>query len=119
MKRDIEDLDDSIRKDLREAVSRKEKMEILLASSEYRAMVKLLEQQVALLTRQVLEMPTSQDDLVKKAYSSGQIAGLKIAIDFPSITIEDAQAAIDVAKKLEEEDNENEQREQAREPQIW
>jgi uncharacterized protein (DUF302 family) len=98
---------------LMQAHEQKRAMQKLMETSEYQILQNYLKSQFEQLTVIVMSMPSGADDVVKNTYSAGQAAGLKIALDGPSLLIEYAQSSIDSARKEEEEISDGEKYRQA------
>src|SRR5882672_2583806 len=90
--------DDSPEKQFSEAVSQKRQMLELIEHDSFKVLVKLLDAQIEMRIHTMLVMPNGMDDAVRRIYASGEIAGLKIALNFPQLVIEGAQGTIDLIK---------------------
>ena len=100
---------DSAEKQYSDAVSQKRKMTELLEDENFKFFISLLQAQTDKRIHEMLVMPTGMDDAVRRIYSNGEVAGLKIAINFPQILIDGSQGTIDMIKRVNElkEGNEN------------
>lgn len=105
MKPDIESKEEAVNEELRLALQHKEMMLNLLSFKPFVETCKLLQIQIDKRMHEILTMPMTQDDLVKKTYASGEIAGLKIAINFPQTLLDGAISEIEFEKKREEMEN--------------
>jgi hypothetical protein len=103
MSEKLESIAEEVRKDLHLAYKQKEMMQKLISSEEYQYMKGVLEKQVDYRIRELLVMPQSEGDVVRKTYSSGEIAGIKLALDFPEALLEGATETINMMKRNEEE----------------
>lgn len=95
---------------LAQAHEQKRMMNDLKELRSYQAYKEYLQNQYDQLVRLVLSVPMGQDDLIKNAYSAGQAAGIKIALDTPEMLINFAQTSIDLARAEEEDYNGEEYR---------
>lgn len=103
----LEANDETRAKQLEDAVQLKRSMKELLENKAFKVMQEKLDEQVELRIRSMLVMPEGADDVVKRTYSCGEIAGMKIARDFAQIQLDGAQGTIEflqaqVATKEEE-----------------
>lgn len=92
---------DSAEKQYSDAVSLKRSMNNLLENEDFKTMTKILNSQIEQRIHEMLVMPDGMDGMVKRTYSSGEIAGMKIALNLPQILIEGAQSTIDITKTKE------------------
>lgn len=95
------DTNDSQEKEFSEAISQKRKMNDLLENENFKFFSKILNSQIEQRIHNMLVMPEGMDDAVKRIYSSGEIAGMKIALNLPQILIETSQGTIDMIKTNE------------------
>lgn len=72
------------------AFTQKKRMQELLENPAFILFTELLQKQVDYRVTQLLLMPDGMDDMVRRTYSSGEVAGIKIALAFPKILIETA-----------------------------
>jgi hypothetical protein len=94
---------DSYEKQLSEAISQKRLLQGLIEHSAFKFYVTLLEKQIEKRIHHMLIMPSGMDEMIQKNYASGEIAGLKIAANFPQVMIETLQGTIDMMKFNENE----------------
>lgn len=104
-------LEEAARNELKEARNQKEMMLNLVNFAPYKYVVELLQKQIDARIHEILGMPMSRDDEVKRTYSSGEIAGIKIAMEFPKILLEGAIETIELEKRNENEEFRNGQEE--------
>lgn len=52
--------------------------------------------------RELLMIPRSVDDMIQKAYNMGEMAGIKLAIDFPEVLVEYAKSSLESINRSEE-----------------
>lgn len=90
---------DSPEKQFSEAISQKRKMTELLENENFKFFAKLLETQIEMRIHSMLIIPNGMDELIQRNYSSGEIAGLKIALNFPQVMIETLEGNIEMLKR--------------------
>lgn len=110
-------IEEFVHDDIKEAYKNKEMMQDLLAFPAFIYVCELLQKQIDARIHEILGMPSSRDDEVKRTYSSGEIAGIKIALNFPKLLLEGAQGSIELEKRMKEFNNEQE--EQGSQPSGW
>jgi len=81
------------------ALSQKKKMEELQEISSFIFFKELLEKQIEYRIRKMLIMPEGTDDVVKRTYSCGEIAGMKMALDYPGVLISLAEDVMRLTRK--------------------
>ena len=96
-----EDREEKKEKQYSDAFIQKRKMADLLEYTPFLLFKELLEKQIEYRLRELLVMPTGSDDVIRRTYSCGEVAGMKIALAFPSVLIDGAQATIDMQKAYE------------------
>ena len=84
----------------------KDAMEVLLKTPSFQFFQKLLQEQYDLRMTQVLQMPESADDIIKRTYVSGEVATFRVVINMPELLLEGAKEMIESARVYEEHDNE-------------
>lgn len=91
---------------LNEARSAIEKMKRLLSNNDYRYVQAVIQNQIDARMHRILVRPEGVDDVQRKVYDSGELAGLKIASNFAQILLEGAQGTVVQYSHLIEEDEE-------------
>lgn len=84
----------------------KDAMDFLVKSPQFAIFREHLQQQFDLRIAQVLQMPMSADDLIKRTYVAGEIATFRVILNTPELLIEGAKEMIESARVYEEHDNE-------------
>lgn len=102
-----EELEELVRKEESEIYKMRDAMKALLANEYYQMVVEKINAQIDARIHETLVMPVSQDDLVKKTYAMGEIAGLKIAINYPKIALEGIETHIQMSKMKEQAEQGN------------
>lgn len=100
-----DDIEHEIERVLNLAHEQKRKMKDLLDYSSFQFYVAELEEQIDKRLNEVLVMPRGADDVIQRTYMSGEIAGIKLALNLPQVLIEYAQESIDSARVKEENEN--------------
>ena len=103
---DIEDYDAEVEKQLARGIAQKTAMKSLIANESYQLIVRRIQKQIDDRMHAVLEMPASQDEVVKRTYQAGEIAGMKIVQNFAEIMLEEAETAIAMMKVATGEEKE-------------
>lgn len=104
---DDEFQDESLDSQLSEALSQKKKLEALGENEEFKYFKKLIETQIEMRVHQSLMMPNGLDDVVKRIYSSGEIAGMKVAINLPKVIVDGLNGSIKFIKaQMEQKEKE-------------
>lgn len=91
---------------LNEARSVIEKMRRLLNNGDYRYVQVIVQNQINARMHRMLVRPEGVDDVQRKVYDAGELAGLKIAANFAQILLEGAQGTVEQYRHLIEEDEE-------------
>lgn len=102
---DIEDYDAELEKQRAKASSLKSDMKALLNNESYKFIQQKVQQQIDARMHSVLEMPASQDEVVKRTYQAGEIAGMKIVQNFAAIMLEEAENALAMTRAALGEDD--------------
>lgn len=90
--------EESLDEQLSKALLEKRKFEELLENEDFKYFKNLVEKQVEMRVHQSLIMPNGVDDVVKRIYASGEIAGLKIAINFPQVMMDGMNGSVKFIK---------------------
>lgn len=77
--------DVSLDKQLSDAHSSKRMLEELIEDKNFKHLVELVGGQIKAREHEVLVMPGGLDDVIKRIYSSGEIAGMKIVVNLPEV----------------------------------
>ena len=72
---------------LSKAHSSKRMLEELIEDKNFKHLLELVEAQIKAREHEILVMPGGLDDVIKRIYSSGEVAGMKIVINLPEILI--------------------------------
>lgn len=92
--------DDKQRSD---AWTQKKLMQALVEFKSFLVLSELLEKQMEARIHEMLVMPQGHDDMVRRTYSAGEIAGIKIALNLPRLLIDGAQATLDLLNAKEKD----------------
>ena len=84
----------------------KNAMEVLISNTSFQFFCELLQEQYDLRLKQVLQMPESADDIIKRTYVAGEIATFRVVINMPQLLLEGAKGMIESAHVYEEHDKE-------------
>ena len=84
----------------------KDAMEFLIKTPQFALFREHLQEQFDLRLKQVLQMPMSADDVIKRTYVAGEIATFRVVINMPELFIEGAKNMIESARVYEEHDKE-------------
>lgn len=90
---------------LSEARLQKTAMVRLLDTPEWKTYAGELQKQTNRRLVELLAMPLGADDVIKKTYTTGELAGIKLALEYPQVLIEYAQSSIDSERVREENAN--------------
>lgn len=90
---------------LSEARLQKSAMVRLLDTTEWKTYSSGLQEQIDRRVVELLTMPMGADDVIKKTYTTGELAGIKLALAYPQVLIEYAQSSIDSERVREEREN--------------
>lgn len=90
-----------------QATKQKSQMVRLLDSPDWKAYAKLLQVQIDRRLVELLSMPKSGDDIVAKTYTMGELAGIKLALDYPQVLIGYAEANIELEVFRQNQEKEN------------
>lgn len=99
---DQEEINHEREKLLAQARLQKSSMVRLLDSTDWKTLASELQAQIDRRFLEMLTMPLGADDVIKKTYIAGELAGLKVALDYPQVLIDYAQSSIDSARIQEE-----------------
>ena len=87
-------------KQLQEALIQKGKMKKLLDDPSFLLLREMVENQITRRVRsEIMPMPMGADDVVKRTYSSGEIAGMQMVLDLPQMLFDSAQSTIDLINR--------------------
>lgn len=106
---EYEELEFEREKLLSQARFQKSSMVRLLENRDFQMYVVELQKQIDQRLNELLTQPKGADDLVQKTYNTGEMAGLKLAVDLPKVLVEYAQTSIDSARIREENNGDEKQ----------
>lgn len=95
------------------SIKQKGQMARLLETEGWQTYSNLVQTQIDTRIFELLSEPNSSDDVVKKTYNTGVLAGLKMAQAYPKILMDMMQENINVEKFREEQENGNGERNEA------
>lgn len=87
------------------AIERKRLFKELKENPGFALFCKELETQLKRRFSDLVGFPQNLDKIVQNTYTSGEIAGIKLALEFVDSLIEFAQATIDMEKAIQEREN--------------
>lgn len=108
MDEDEEFQEENLDAQLSEALSQKKKLEDLSENENFKVFKKLIEAQIEMRTHQAFIMPNGLDDVVKRIYSSGEIAGMKVAINLPQVIVDGLSGSVKFIKAQMEQQKKQE-----------
>lgn len=100
--------EESLDTQLSNALSEKKKLEELSENENFKVFKKLIEAQIEMRVHQSLMMPNGLDDVVKRIYSSGEIAGMKVAINLPRVIVDGLNGSVKFIKAQMEQQKKQE-----------
>lgn len=88
---------------LEDALVQRTKMRRLMEEESFLLLREMVENQITRRVRsEIMPMPMGTDDVVKRTYSAGEIAGMQMVLDMPQMLYDSAQGTIDLINRNRE-----------------